>query len=283
MRSRLSARVRSLLSVGVAAAAALVPAAASANVQPGDQLDFNLKLMDGSTVGVADLTDKVTVVEFWATWCPPCVKQIPHLKKVHQDFSPRGVKLISVSRDRDPAVAQGFIKKHEMNWTQAHDGSQADPFGPAWGVKGIPHAFIVAPGGELLWRGHPANMDGPLEQAVTRFEDRLTPESLSLKMANRELVRGRKALQKDADNLDKVVQLILMIPPAHYANKTLRASANKLYAVMQKVDPDGRRTAELVEDRAANEAHRARVDAFHAAQQETAADAGDGEPQRPAA
>ncbi|MEZ6192133.1 MAG: TlpA disulfide reductase family protein [Phycisphaerales bacterium] len=57
---------------------------------------------------------KVVVLEFWATWCPSCVEQVPHLKKLYGEYRERGVLFIGISEDSDPAVVRRFVDKHEI-------------------------------------------------------------------------------------------------------------------------------------------------------------------------
>ena len=113
-------------------------------------------------VSLADLKGKVTVVEFWATWCPPCRKSIPHLNKLHKKYKDKGVVIIGLSNEKSDTV-QKFVKKQDMKYIVGA-GSKS---GRAYGVKGIPTAFIVGPDGKLLWQGHPMNgLDAALEKAV---------------------------------------------------------------------------------------------------------------------
>jgi len=239
---------------------------ARAGVNAGDKVDFTLKLMDRSTVSVADLNDKLTVVEFWATWCGPCVQMLPHLKEMNETYAPRGVELISVSLDRKAADAQRFIQKNQMTWAQAHEGSQPRPLSDQWGVSGIPHAFIIAPGGEVLWRGHPARMEAEIEKALEVHGDKLVASSLELKPAIREMLRARRELAKGPEAvpevMPKVAQLILMIPVEHYENRVMAKTAVKLHAALDEADPDGTLLRAALDARSPTEAQTPRIDAF---------------------
>jgi len=113
----------------------------------------------------------VYVVEFWATWCPPCRTSIPHLTELQHQFKDRGVTIIGVSKETADIVTP-FVEEEtagKMDYTVAIDSEKRVYKGymDAFGVGGIPHAFIVGKDGNLLWHGHPmAGMDGVLEEVV---------------------------------------------------------------------------------------------------------------------
>jgi thiol-disulfide isomerase/thioredoxin len=112
----------------------------------------------------------VYVVEFWATWCPPCLTSIPHLTELQHQFRDKGVTIIGISNETVSTV-KPFIEAQaeKMDYTVAVDtGRQVSKgYMTAFNVRGIPHAFVVGKDGNLLWHGHPmAGLDGVLEKAV---------------------------------------------------------------------------------------------------------------------
>jgi thiol-disulfide isomerase/thioredoxin len=119
---------------------------------------------------------KVYVVEFWATWCPPCRKSIPHLTKLAGEFQGK-VSFIGVSvweREKDEKAREQkvatFVKGmgDQMNYTVATDTAEqfmAKNWMQAAGQNGIPTAFVVGKDGKIAWIGHP--MDG-LDQALKK-------------------------------------------------------------------------------------------------------------------
>ena len=112
----------------------------------------------------------VYVVEFWATWCGPCRTSIPHLSEVQHQFKDKGVTIIGISNEDAERVKPFVAEKGEtMNYTVAVDPARQVSKGymQAFGVRGIPHAFVVGKDGNLLWHGHPmAGLDAVLEQVV---------------------------------------------------------------------------------------------------------------------
>lgn len=103
--------------------------------------DFSLKNLSGENVTLADFKGKVLVIDFWATWCSPCKKEMPTFVKLHRDFSAKGFSMIGVSTDYGTEVVQKFAKKHKLNFPllMADKKIQKD-YG---GIASIPTAFVV--------------------------------------------------------------------------------------------------------------------------------------------
>jgi len=125
---------------------------------------------------------KVYVVEFWATWCGPCISSMPHLAALQQQYRGRGVQIVSVSDEplktvttfleREAEMAEGETKTFAditaaYSLTTDPDRSVYEAYMDASEQQGIPTAFIVGKDSKVEWIGHPMEMDGPLEQVVT--------------------------------------------------------------------------------------------------------------------
>jgi thiol-disulfide isomerase/thioredoxin len=115
-----------------------------------------------------DVSSGVQVVEFWATWCPPCLDSIPHLTELQEKFKDRGVNIIGVSNE-DLATVEPFVKKmgEKMAYTVAIDaGDTSKGYMGKYGVGGIPHAFVVKDGA-VVWHGHPmAELEAAIADAL---------------------------------------------------------------------------------------------------------------------
>jgi thiol-disulfide isomerase/thioredoxin len=115
---------------------------------------------------------KVTVLEFWATWCGPCKQSIPHLSEMNERFKDYGVTFIGVSDEKLDTVT-GFLAKDDwkqkMRYTVATDPDKTTyrSFMTAAGQGGIPTAFVIGKTGNVEWIGHPmGGLDEVVEQVV---------------------------------------------------------------------------------------------------------------------
>lgn len=108
----------------------------------------------------------IYVVEFWATWCPPCRASIPHLTELQKKFKDQSVTFIGIS-DETVSVVKPFVTKMgaKMEYTVALDKDRktSAAYMGAFGVGGIPHAFVVDKTGAIVWHGHPM---GGLDKAI---------------------------------------------------------------------------------------------------------------------
>jgi thiol-disulfide isomerase/thioredoxin len=117
---------------------------------------FDLEFTDvikGTTVSMKGLKGKVVVVDFWATWCGPCVAEMPTLKQIYAQYHDKGVEFIGVSLD-DSKEDGGlesltkFVKQKDIAWPQFYEG--AKDFATSWGVTQIPTMFLVDKEGKLV-------------------------------------------------------------------------------------------------------------------------------------
>ena len=105
---------------------------------------------------LASLQGKVVLVEFWATWCGPCVAGIPHLNELQTKYRAAGLRVISLT-DENRAQVEAFQKgaKSPIKYTVGVGSGLSAKYG----VTGIPHSFLVGRSGKLLWQGHPAECE----------------------------------------------------------------------------------------------------------------------------
>ena len=128
---------------------------------------------------------KVYVVEFWATWCPPCKAAMPHISELQTEYADQGVQIISVSSE-DLETVQEFLEekvKGDADKTYGEltanyclttdpDNSVKNDYLRAAKIDGIPMAFIVGKTGKIEWIGHPTRIGKPLRQVVEDNWDR---------------------------------------------------------------------------------------------------------------
>jgi len=170
-------------------------------------------------------TGKVYVVEFWATWCGPCVMSMPHLAATQEKYLEKGVQLISVS-DEDLETVEGFLKKPvkgaEKDDTENTYGKltsayclTTDPdksvnadYMEAAGQNGIPTCFIVGKSGQIEWIGHPMSMDDPLEKVVEGKWDRDAYLKEFRKEQKRELLFAKVSRPMRSGNLQAALKVL---------------------------------------------------------------------------
>ena len=129
--------------------------------KPAPELSVK-KWFNGSGTTLAQAKGKIVVVEFWATWCPPCKAAIPHLKELNQKFKKKGVVFLSLT-DEDAVAVEPFMKAQGMDYTVGTGSKTA----AAYGVAGIPHAVVIGKDGKVKWEGHPmSGLDKALAEAT---------------------------------------------------------------------------------------------------------------------
>jgi len=120
---------------------------------------FELEFTDassGSTISMGTLKGKVVVVDFWATWCVPCVAELPAMKKLYEKFHGQGVEFLGVSLDQPKEqggleALKKFVKEKEIPWPQYYQGKYWESdFSRSWGINSIPAMFLVDQDGKLV-------------------------------------------------------------------------------------------------------------------------------------
>jgi thiol-disulfide isomerase/thioredoxin len=112
--------------------------------------DFTVKTLDGKDFTLSKTKGKVLLIDFWATWCGPCVKEIPALKKYYDQFKPKGFEIIGVSLDKKKDKLTGYIKKETLKWPVSFSGKGwGDDTAKLYGVRSIPSTWLLDKKGNL--------------------------------------------------------------------------------------------------------------------------------------
>jgi peroxiredoxin len=111
--------------------------------------DFEMVTLAGNRVTAKDLRGKVVLVDFWGTWCPPCVAAIPSLRTMSKRMTDDPFVLLSISTDQDKAALQAFVDRHEMPWPQVWDQNNA--FTRKCRIASFPTYVLVSHEGEIVY------------------------------------------------------------------------------------------------------------------------------------
>jgi thiol-disulfide isomerase/thioredoxin len=115
------------------------PELAHLNLAP----NFRVTTLDGKTITLESMAGKVVLIDFWAMWCPPCRRGLPHLQKMAQEFEGQPFVIVSISLDPDEAKWRDYTAKNHMTWPQYRDGGFDGRIAALFAVQGIPNTIIV--------------------------------------------------------------------------------------------------------------------------------------------
>jgi len=162
-----------------------------------DAIAFELQDLDGNRVDLQSLKGKVALLDFWASWCGPCVRELPHIEKLHRDFKDRGLVVLGVNNE-EADVARAFVKNKGYTFTSLVD--EGREVAMKYGVSGIPHVFVIGREGKVKWHalgygpGGEIDLRSAVEKALkgvdlqasvsTRPGASVSPEEKALKIAD---------------------------------------------------------------------------------------------------
>lgn len=118
-------------------------------VKAGDRApDFSIKTDSGRTVTARDFGGKLLILNFWATWCPPCVDEVPSLEQLQHQLGSKGLVILGVSEDKDPQAYRAFLDRFKVTYLTARDPGVV--IKPKYGTVQIPESYIIDQNGKVV-------------------------------------------------------------------------------------------------------------------------------------
>lgn len=139
----------------------------------GDNVpSFKADRLDGSkTIDINELKGKVVFVDFWASWCPPCLKSLPEFENLQTSFAHRDdVVVLAINLDEDPNSASKFVQKLDVTYEILADSTGQIP--SAFGVQAMPSSYIIDKSGVIQYV-HKGYKSGDVDKIKARIEQLL--------------------------------------------------------------------------------------------------------------
>jgi len=107
-------------------------------------LDLKFTSVDGKEIDLANMRGKVILVDFWATWCGPCVGEVPNVVKTYNKLHDKGFEIVGISLDQDKSELETFVKEKKMTWVQYFDGNGwKNKIAGRFGIHSIPAMWLI--------------------------------------------------------------------------------------------------------------------------------------------
>ena len=132
-----------------------------AEVDASTAREFDLQLIGGGTLKLSDLKGKVVLVDFWASWCPPCRAEAPVLSKVYREFQGQPVEFVGVAIWDNVGDSEVFLQQEGVTYPSGFDGEGVIAID--YGVRGIPEKYFIGRDGVFAKK-----LTGPLTETVLR-------------------------------------------------------------------------------------------------------------------
>lgn len=133
--------------------------------------DFTLNDTNGSNVHLSDLRGKVVLIEFWATWCPPCRESIPAMNEIYKRYNEKGLVILGISVDKGQNVVEdlrAFVREYSILYPVLIDSKNVNNL---YGVYSIPTTFLIDKEGKVVLKniGFSPELEDKLSKEIERL------------------------------------------------------------------------------------------------------------------
>ena len=164
--------------------------------KPSPPLKF--KALDGREVDLDKLKGKVVLLDFWATWCPPCIEEIPHVRAAYERYNKEGFEIVGISFDAEKQRLEDVIKRENIRWPQYFDGGGRDAApGKTFGILHWPSMWLLDRNGVIRYISAGAGLDQKIAALLKTSANPVT--------AARGVFEDKAALDKSDDAPAKTV------------------------------------------------------------------------------
>ena len=133
----------------------------------GKPLDMKFTAINGKQIDLAKMKGKVVLIDFWATWCGPCIAELPNVKKTYNKLNQKGFEIIGISLDSNENSLKRFLKKENMPWPQFFDGKGwNNELAKKYGIRSIPAMWLVDQEGNLIDTNARSNLEDKVEKLL---------------------------------------------------------------------------------------------------------------------